>query len=147
MEFIVSTNNLSFPCGSDVILNSVDKSDIGKYQCLASNVHGVALSGVIELREAVFQADPLDSPKSLRVDTGHSLILKYRQPISVPEASVIWGIVGNEGKIVPIQLDDRISLDSEGKLHLMDFFLFYRLLFCTISSYYVSYHFILCKHL
>ena len=51
---------------------------------------------------------------------GSSLTLKCTRPRSNPRPNMFWAIVGTDSKFYPINMTDRITMDSEGYLFCID---------------------------
>lgn len=87
------------------------RSHEGVYACLASNVHGKAVSRNASLFIAALQEEFIVQPSDVEVAEGEVAVLNCTPPQGHPEPNVIWKLNG-----VPINTTDQHFTELSGRL-------------------------------
>ncbi|KAK3708271.1 hypothetical protein RRG08_023673 [Elysia crispata] len=95
-----------------IIINRPEDKDEGFYQCFAKNNFGVAATIKFNLRQAKLKGYSFSPPTTYVPRLGTSLSLPCPSPDSVPDAEIYWAVSS-----VPIQWDERLSVDYDDSLH------------------------------
>ena len=90
------------------------------YQCFAQNQVGIALTVKIDLRMAILEAFPAASTSYIYPILGHDATLRCIPPRSYPPADIFWATIADGEGLIPIDLDDRVTMDPEGNLHFVN---------------------------
>ncbi|XP_078673754.1 roundabout homolog 1-like isoform X2 [Branchiostoma floridae x Branchiostoma belcheri] len=110
------SHRMLLPSGSLFFLRIIhgrrSKPDAGRYQCVATNYLGRAVSNNATLEVAVLRDDFKENPRSLTVAVGEPAVLQCDPPRGYPEPRITWEknglVVRNEG--------ERIRVLESGKL-------------------------------
>lgn len=102
--------------GSLVFLTPSHK-DIGDYRCVAASKLGKSLSIITRLYMAELTPFPKEKARHLTPLLGESVKLVCIPPKGTPKPTISWGILETEtGAMKQIKLNNRISMDYEGKI-------------------------------
>ena len=102
-----------------LLITELEKDDEGMYQCRAINKYGISLSKKLQLIKAtigIFPEKDKQSPKRYRVIPADSLKVTCNPPESDPPGKLKWmRYYKDETDSKTVNLDDRISIDDNGK--------------------------------
>ncbi|XP_056002118.1 neuroglian-like [Ostrea edulis] len=121
IDFNPSGNDDRFtqlPGEGTLVINVPQDKDEGLFQCIATNSFGVSVSTLVQLRMGKLNDFPIGPSITHRTHLGESLVLNCIPPVSVPMADIIWVLRTPEGHIESINLNNRISMDFDGRLHI-----------------------------
>ncbi|XP_030623672.1 contactin-3 [Chanos chanos] len=111
-ELLATESRIQIESGA-LMISAVNLSDVGMYQCVAENKHGL----IYYSAQLVVLASPPDFSKNplralLKAKAGSVVILECK-PQAFPQAVTVW----KKGKD-PIQSNDRITLFPDGTLRI-----------------------------
>ncbi|XP_061175831.1 neuroglian-like [Saccostrea echinata] len=110
---------LGFTIDDGSIFTNEARFDVeGIYQCIAENDFGTSVSINVNVRKGRFGEFELTSSVTHRPQLGESVTLNCVPPTSIPPADVVWVLRAADGRIEPINYDNRISMDLEGRLYI-----------------------------
>ncbi|XP_053377718.1 uncharacterized protein LOC123530345 [Mercenaria mercenaria] len=98
-----------------IVFKRAEYRDEGVYQCFAINGFGISASIKINLRMAKIGRFAHESGVTHRAHVGEDLTLPCDPPLSDPPAKVQW-VRRSYDDWSPIHLDERVTIDSEGRL-------------------------------
>nr|XP_022313955.1 neuroglian-like [Crassostrea virginica] len=101
-----------------IVIPSPEDKDEGVYQCSADNGFGKSVSIKINLREAKWDQFEMSPPITHHPQQGESLRLDCVPPLSFPPSHFEWALTNSEGRIEPVNYDNRITMDFEGNLYI-----------------------------
>ncbi|XP_062597947.1 neuroglian-like isoform X2 [Saccostrea cucullata] len=113
-----NNRNVGFTDNGSGSINIYDPINYeGIYQCFAENDLGTSVSINVNVRMAKLEDFEIKAPVTHRPRLGGSVILNCTPPSSLPPAEVQWVLKTPMG-IEPIEYDNRISMDHEGRLYI-----------------------------
>nr|XP_034330172.1 neuroglian [Crassostrea gigas] len=101
-----------------LVINASEAKDEGIYQCIADNDYGTSVSTNINLRMGKLDDFMAAFPVTHTPRLGESVVLNCIPPPSYPPAAVQWVLVTPEGHVEPVNYDNRILMDLDGRLYI-----------------------------
>ncbi|XP_048738673.2 neuroglian-like isoform X2 [Ostrea edulis] len=101
-----------------IVINAPEDKDEGIFQCIADNNFGISVSINVNFREGKLDEFEVAQSITHRPHLGESVTLNCVPPTSFPPADVEWVLKTQEGNIEPINYNNRISMDLEGRLYI-----------------------------
>lgn len=101
----------------NLTFDPVRDNDEGRYQCIAKNQYGTAISDVTQLREAFLEPNPGSVNVSMEVREGNPLVIRTNSSVQgFPKPKYYWDVVDSRGyTISEVPISDRIQIDDDGR--------------------------------